>query len=515
MKQLIFISVMMCWMIQISATEYYVSPKGNDKNTGTVDSPFATLAKAQSMVQPGDTVYLRGGIYKPTTSQIMGTQIDIYACVFLMDKSGKSKKERICYFGYPGERPVFDLSEVKPTNKRVSVFYVSGSYLHFKNIEVIGTQVTITGHTQSECFSNRGGSYNIYENLSMHDGMAIGFYLTKGSDNLILNCDAYNNFDNVSEKKNGENVDGFGAHTDRNSTGNIFRGCRAWWNSDDGFDLINAFQSVTIENCWAFYNGYQPGSTTLNGANGAGFKAGGYGMSDNPKVPENIPVHVVKNCISYYNKANGFYSNHHLGGIRWYNNSAYKNAVNFCMLNRKSANEAVDIDGIEHTLINNLSYEPRTTEAHITKINYSLCKLENNSFYPDKLTFTNDSFNSLDASQLSLPRKKDGSLPDITFLTPKSDHIAHKSAMGWSFTDNTLNEKEESMGWISLAGINVDGNIARIEGPDATLFNKFWINGVNVNMNNLAVDLSKYSGTLHLKATSDNGGTIELIYKKE
>ncbi|MFR5960099.1 MAG: right-handed parallel beta-helix repeat-containing protein [Bacteroides stercoris] len=56
---------------------------------------------------------------------------------------------------------------------------------------MVGTQVTIVGHTQSECFSNRGGNNNIYENLSMHDGMGIGFYLVKGAGNLILNCDAY------------------------------------------------------------------------------------------------------------------------------------------------------------------------------------------------------------------------------------------------------------------------------------------------------------------------------------
>ena len=46
----------------------------------------------------------------------------------------------------------------------------------------------------------------------MHDGMAIGFYLVRGSHNLVLNCDAYNNFDPVSENGTGGNVDGFGGH---------------------------------------------------------------------------------------------------------------------------------------------------------------------------------------------------------------------------------------------------------------------------------------------------------------
>jgi len=35
-------------------------------------------------------------------------------------------------------------------------------------------------------------------------------------------------------------VDGFGCHVGKTTeTGNVFRNCRAWRNSDDGFDLIN------------------------------------------------------------------------------------------------------------------------------------------------------------------------------------------------------------------------------------------------------------------------------------
>lgn len=74
-----------------------------------------------------------------------------------MNKSGTQAK-RICYTGYQDERPIFNLAEVKPEGKRVSVFYVSGSYLHFRNFEIIKTQVTIREHTQSECIYNQGGN---------------------------------------------------------------------------------------------------------------------------------------------------------------------------------------------------------------------------------------------------------------------------------------------------------------------------------------------------------------------
>lgn len=264
MKKHIGISLFfMGCFLSLSATNYFVATNGDDSNAGTLDKPFATLQKAQSKVVPGDTVYIRGGEYRIREEQMMGGD-HLRAYVFEMNKSGTQAK-RICYTGYQDERPIFNLAEVKPEGKRVSVFYVSGSYLHFRNFEIIKTQVTIREHTQSECIYNQGGNHNIYENLAMHDGMAIGFYLVRGSNNLVLNCDAYNNYDPVSENGTGGNVDGFGGHPASASyTGNVFKGCRAWYNSDDGFDLIKAQAAYTIEDCWAFYNGYKPGGFVLS-----------------------------------------------------------------------------------------------------------------------------------------------------------------------------------------------------------------------------------------------------------
>ena len=523
MKRLKTIFLLLCLPIMLTAKEYYVATNGDDANTGSIDSPFATLARAQAEVKAGDIVYIRGGRYIMEESQIMGEREKIYACVFLMDKSGTDNEHRIRYFGYPGERPIFDLSQVKPFEKRVSVFYVSGSYLHFKNIEVVGTQVTLVGHTQSECFSNRGGNNNIYESLSMHDGMGIGFYLVKGADNLILNCDAYNNYDTVSDGGRGGNVDGFGGHPDNNGSGNVFRGCRAWWNSDDGFDLINSGQAVVIDHCWSFYNGYRPGSTSAKAGDGTGFKAGGYGMSDSPKAPEIIPMHEVKNCIAYYNSNKGFYANHHPGGILWSNNSGYKNPSNYCMLNRKSIEEAVDVAGYGHILKNNLSYSPRSAEKHIIDINESLCQTANNSFLPTVMILTETDFLSLDAGQLTAERKADGNLPDITFLQPSESSRLYATRIGYSFEapvtdedndgvdDNTIIGEKD---WLMEAAIHVNNSIASIEGPGAEEFTAFYINGQKVKMSNGTVDLSAYNGKLNLKATSTQGGIVKLTLHK-
>jgi hypothetical protein len=404
----------------LAGNVYFVATDGSDTNSGTINAPFATLNKAQSLVQAGDTVYFRGGTYQISESQIMEYS-GIFARVFKMDKSGSSTK-RICYFGYPNERPVFNLVNVKPADKRVYVFFVSASYLHFRNFEVEGTQVTILEHTQSECFHHEGGNYCIYENLSMHDGMAIGFYITKGSNNLVLNCDAYNNCDLVSEGGRGGNVDGFGGHVNSESyPGNVFRGCRAWYNSDDGFDLINCLSAFTIENCWSFWNGYAPDSRTGLG-DGSGFKSGGYGMSNSPKNPNPVPRHIVRFCLAVENKNQGFYANHHLGGLDFYNNTGYQNPSNFNMLNRKdvTTNPAIDVDGYGHNIKNNVSYSPRTSGRHIISINTSTSVVQKNSWQIGGLTLANSDFLSMDKNQLTQPRQADGSLPDIDFMKPSA-----------------------------------------------------------------------------------------------
>ena len=49
--------------LTIEAKEVYVSLSGNDSNTGTLNSPYKTFAKAVSVMNPGDVCIIRGGIY--------------------------------------------------------------------------------------------------------------------------------------------------------------------------------------------------------------------------------------------------------------------------------------------------------------------------------------------------------------------------------------------------------------------------------------------------------------------
>jgi len=250
----------------------------------------------------------------------------------------------------------------------------------------------------------------------MHDNVGTGLRHYIGGGNLFLNCDAYRNHDNVSQDGLGSNSDGFGCHPDPGSTGNVFKGCRAWFNSDDGFDIIRADESVVFDSCWAFYNGYSTSFQSLGDGNG--FKAGGYVHDTEDKLPVIIPRNTIRFCIAVRNKANGFYANHHLGGNDWYNNTGYRNSYrDFNMLNRPTREDADNIDGpgYDHVLKNNLAAaQIGDGTAYIVD---SLNTQEKNTWTLG-IKIVSDDFLSVEMDQLTAPRKEDGSLPDIDFLRP-------------------------------------------------------------------------------------------------
>lgn len=382
--------------LRTAAAEYFVSTYGRDTEAGSMEHPFATLRRAQEAARPGDTVWLRGGTYTLREEQI-ARRHKIWASVILLDRSGEPGRP-IRYAAYGGERVIFDFSAVKPHGFRVSAVHTTGSWLHLEGFEITGVQVTLTGHTQSICVEN-AGSHNRFERLVMREGMAIGYYSTRGANNLVIHCDAFRNDDPVSEGGRGGNVDGFGCHPARGGTNNVFRGCRAWLNSDDGYDCINAHEPVVFEACWAFWNGFS--HDFVKRADGNGFKAGGYGSTPAARLPRPIPRHAVLRCLAYGNKAAGFYANHHPGGCDWIGNAACRNAKDFSMLGRLSDNRT-DVPGYGHLLASNTTC---TGRMNLVNIATNRCALSENRF--------GETWPRLDERLLTAPRAPDGSLPAL------------------------------------------------------------------------------------------------------
>jgi hypothetical protein len=384
---------------------YYVSPNGSDGAAGTQAAPWATIAHAQSVVKAGDTVYFRGGTYSYSHANAgCASQTDRVDAITL-NKSGSSGSP-ITYAAYPGERPVFDFSAMRD-DCRIKGFDVTGSWIHLKGLEITGVrQNNNLNHESWGVWIS--GSNNTFEQLDLHNNMGPGLFIQEGGGNLVLNSDSHDNYDPLTSNGAGESADGFGAHISAGHPGNVFRGDRAWWNSDDGFDLINAYSSVVIEDSWAWRNGYLPETTTSSG-NGNGFKGGGYGGG----YDANGVKHTIRNCVAFNNKAAGFYANHQVVADDIFNNTGYNNHPDFNMLGVNSSGAAIGIGNLR----NNIAYGGTLTS------NMSGTSSSHNS-WDLGISLSDSQFQSVSTSGWDAPRKADGSLPDLPYL-----HLASGSSM--------------------------------------------------------------------------------------
>ena len=427
---------------EATANEFYVSPTGNDENAGTKwATPFKTLKKALEQAKPNAVIHILPGTYQVTEAEYMDeTTSSTWNIVYNLSENGV---QLVGERQEDGKRPVFDFTTLTvKDNKRITAFYLTGKNITVKNIETIGLKVPTTEiNTQSENFRLNGAENCLLKNIAAHHGQGVGFYVTGASKyNTIEDCDAYENMD-VTNRYNsttglyaGENNDGFGCHVTTDCPGNVFRRCRAWLNADDGFDFIKCYSVATLDSCVAWKNGYAtyPDGNIKSSGNGNGMKAGGYGKQIITLPDGGAPMHVVKNSIAAENKG-GFYANHHLGGLQFEGNRAFKNGVDYRMTNRslesagtnlsQAADDdekddntaAMNVDGYGHILINNLSYGTSVNNV-IKEIDASKCTVVGNSFTYQAGTWTNEEhadadFESVDVSILNAARDAEGNLP--------------------------------------------------------------------------------------------------------
>nr|WP_315707654.1 pectate lyase PelN [Brenneria ulupoensis] len=389
------------------AQTYYLAPTGSDSASGSQSAPWKTFARAQQTLTGGDRLWIRGGKYTFTAGlNSCSSQTDTVNAITL-NKSGSSGS-RIEYMAYTGETPVFDFSKMTD-DCRVKGFNVVADWITLKGLEITGVpQHNNKNHESWGVWIK--GSHNIFEQLNIHHIMGTGLFLQNGAYNTILNSDSHHNYDPLTSNGAGQSADGFGAHISANMPGNIFSGCRAWWNSDDGFDLINAYSSVIIENSWAWLHGYLPGTTTsLAAGNGNGFKIGGYGGV----YVSNAAKHTVRNSVAFLNKAAGFYTNHHPLANDYFNNTGYKNHPNFNLLGIDSSGNGVALG----TLRNNIAYGGTALS------NSSGANMRYNSWNFSNV-LSDAEFRSVSTSGWDAARQSDGSLPEL-----KSLHLASGSWM--------------------------------------------------------------------------------------
>lgn len=357
--------------LQSYGTDFYVSTTGNDSNSGdNINQPFLTMNKLLMTLQPGDVGYIRGGIYTLNqTTQVSGTP-----------------QNPITITAYNIENVVLEGISNSTNGGR---FRIVNDWYYIYGLELRNGDA---GFTLTSNASN-----NIIENCKVHNCYYTGYYVAAGaSNNQFINCDAYDMYDSGT---NGGNADGFGVNGQNTvpGSGNVFISCRSWHNSDDGFDVWKADHTVTFINCYSFDNG-------VGNGDGNGFKLG-INISQND-------IHILKNCVAWNNRQNGFdYNDNSLPQVL-YNCTAYNNGRNFKFSN---INGAPNIDDIQNCISVISQNEDILLPSIINqKINSW------NSVNPNDNNIVSANFLSIDSSVISGERNVDGSIPDSDFLKLKT-----------------------------------------------------------------------------------------------
>lgn len=376
------------------AATYYVATTGSDTAAGSQAAPFATLTKANSVAAAGDTIYVRGGTYYITTQLVLS-------------KSGTSDTNRTKIWAYPGEVPVLDASRYVTSNAAVDVpvVLVTGSWMHLKGLEIGNAKVGASGDHSYSLLRTKNASNNTFELLNLHNGFGPGLFIDTGTGgNLILNCDSHDNYDVNGSQGDGQNGDGFGVHYQTTGPSTIIRGCRAWMDSDDGYDLISQEVPVTIEGSFAIQNGVGADG------NGNGFKVG----SSQTGVR-----HIVRNNVAWKNKSSGFYANHSTGGNTWYNNTSYNNGTQYNMLassfdSSGNVTGTITLSGAKaHIMRNNIGFPNKNANMGGVDTAFNTWDLN--------ITEASTDFASTSDTGCTGPREADGSLPAAcTFLHLKA-----------------------------------------------------------------------------------------------
>ncbi len=401
-------------------TNYYTAP--NAKGDGRSLETPGKLTEMIKLLQPGDSLLMRGGQYDLSETVVI--------------KCSGDEDNRIYIGRYQHEKPILDFRN-QPGQRDFNGVNCKGDYLHF-----YGLTIRYAGFKGFYSI----GARNIIEGLDVYGCCDTGIQHKGGTENYIINCDSHDNFDYVTggltAADYGGNADGFGdKQYSTIGSGNYYIGCRAWNNSDDGWDFYQRNGKTQITNCISFHNGpyvtnmnefmkTNPRGTCgdkawfaqfangkeveivnadgmkvkcsmakyFNTGNGNGFKLGG----DNKKH-----YCTLHRCLAVDNGVKGFDQNNNASNMYIYNCTAYKNQVHDFGFSNARNGRYLDIK-------NSVSV------SNNVKINDN--EDDSSDSWSANFQISEKDFQSTDMAALTAERDADFNLPKSKFLqlTPTS-----------------------------------------------------------------------------------------------
>ncbi len=424
MKKIAIALTLLLTVVTVSAKTYYAKPNGKgDGSSYDKAGEFTTLVKSLSA---GDILYCLGGQYD-------------YSSTISISASGNSS-QYVNIWAVDGETPIFDFRKIAYGSRGITT---SGNYLYMKGLTIRYTGKNGLLHS---------GSYSKFEMLDVYGNGDTGVQMKGGHNNLIINCDSHDNFDyelgGTTAADFGGNADGF-ADKQYTGGGNHYIGCRAWNNSDDGWDfyqhVTGGYGPTVIENCVCYNNGpgeynmvghgryetdkswfkqFEGNGTTvtskrdgnpqytvtlehyINLGNANGFKLGGGQTNHDVELINSLSVY---NGVNFHLDASlgakGIDQNNNAGEMWIYNNTSCYNAKNYGFDQNKC--------GTAH-LYNNVTYKGVNSDV----IKCASYEEKNNSWNISGLALSDGDFVSTEVieSEILAPRQADGSLPEMAFM---------------------------------------------------------------------------------------------------
>jgi hypothetical protein len=451
---------------------YYVAPTGgSDDNAGTnIAAPWATWQKAFETADAGDTVYFRGGTWTPVSKASL-TGVTIIDPLGGHGNNG-TYANPICFFAYPpdfeaGNKPILDcINSGNADYGNIGLVVQNCTYIKFKGLTVLNNRMM-------NLLANSGGisastfGHLHFENMTSGQNGGAGFWARTYDTVYFVNCDSYSNCDSLDATSPGGDGDGFASSSRGGTDGNdadttrytYITGCRAWNNSDDGFD-IGSTKQVQFYNNWAFGNGGNSAEIHGDGV-GLKFSFSAVAMTEKRRVYNNIFSYNISGDSA---QGGGFsevnlYDEEDFGPVaEIYNNTIYKNYGGLTSSNSWGwANYPTPYykDIVTNNIVHEYDYAyPAVFKAvNYTQGDPSYVTLSTNTFYLNSIygnctpnpafTLSDADFKALPTDRdncidiLSASRQSDGSLPDIGDyfkLAVGSDLIGVGTDVGMSAT---------------------------------------------------------------------------------
>ena len=413
MKRFYILIFCLCSFASIYSEIYYSAP--NATGNGSSANNAGDLTTLIKKLKAGDTLYLLAGQYDLQNIQLSasGTSAQPITVCNAPDVTAKT--------------PIFDFrtqaygSRGLQLRETANYWIISGITLRYSGKNAL----------------HNSGSNNIFSNLDVYGNGDTGVQMKAGGNNQIINVDSHHNCDyelgGLTAADFGGNADGF---ADKQYTGgaNTYIGCRAWANSDDGWDFFqrvtNGTETTKLIGCICYQNGPEYYDFTNHGryqtdkkwfdqfakeititdadgnqlkaslarypniGNGNGFKLGGQETKNSV---------LLERCLAVANTVKGFDQNNNFGSMTLYNCSAYLNGIDYGFNNN---------GGGALLVRNSISY--KSIGANVFRSANTVT--DHNSWDTQGITVSDDDFLSLDTTLILSARSEDGTLPQVAFM---------------------------------------------------------------------------------------------------